>query len=146
MNNSKLSWVIEGQLARSCRPGYPAKAIPADVVRLTVRSWLDAGIRSVICLLAEEQLAFYSGLPDGLLAYYRDCALEVAHIPVTDYKQPPLNSREEDLVLQAFIGLPKPLLIHCSAGIDRTGAAIRKIMSTDFETHKSDLALSGTKG
>jgi protein tyrosine/serine phosphatase len=37
---------------------------------------------------------------------------------MTDYQRPPESAMQE--VLEAFDELPKPVLIHCSAAIDRT--------------------------
>ena len=84
-------------------------------------------LRSILCLLADEHLDLYSGLPGGLLDYYRTRGFMVAHVPVADHKTPPLNDAELDHVWKAFRDLPKPVLAHCSAGVDRTGAAIKNI-------------------
>jgi protein-tyrosine phosphatase len=122
-----IEWVIPNILARGCRPGYSGKVIK----QATVDAWLAdvhaLGIRSVICLLAEEQLAFYSSLPTDLISYYRQAGLTVAPVPVCDRIKPPLSDEDLVKVWAAYQKLPKPLLIHCSAGIDRTGMAIRRI-------------------
>lgn len=56
--------------------------------------------------------------PEGLLGYYESQGLNVRHIPATDYQRPSQELMEE--VLLAYDGLPKPVLLHCSAAIDRT--------------------------
>ncbi len=43
---------------------------------------------------------------------------------VRDHSKPPLTERQLERVWEAFLRLEKPVLIHCSAGIDRTGMAI----------------------
>lgn len=121
-------WVLPGQLARASRPGYgPGR----PVSELEVGVWVDAarngGIVSVLCLLAHDQLALYGGLPGGLLEYYRARGLPVAPVPVPDHQQPALRVDEEDRVWAAFRALPRPVLVHCSAGIDRTGQAVEVI-------------------
>lgn len=122
-----LEWVATNSLARSHRPGYPSEL----VARASVDDWIEElrslGIKSIICFLAEDQLGFYSKLPDGLISYYRELGFNVEHIPVRDYQSPPLTDGDLVRVWEAYKNLPKPILVHCSAGIDRTGLAIQHI-------------------
>ena len=128
-----MSPVIPDQLYRSSRPGYSGGGkIPVGMGE--VQSWIESaqshGIVSIVCLLADEHLSLY---PDGdLLGIYRAAGFEVRHIPATDHRKPPLTDDQLAAVLQAYRELPKPALIHCSAGIDRTGAAVAHIL--DHET------------
>ncbi len=125
-------WVIEGLLARSQRPGYPVDRPPFDVVKEWASAVSGLGTLSVICLMDDQQISRYDGIGgngEGLLDYYRTLGLEVKHIPAEDYKTPPLSDTELNAVWEAFQRLPKPTLVHCSAGRDRSGAAVNHILS-----------------
>lgn len=125
-------WVIRGMLAIATRPGYR----PGDervVAREEVDDWLARarayGIRSILCLLGDDQLPLYErSLPQGLLAYYREQGFAVAHLPAHDGKSEPFRPEQYEAAWRAFVELPKPLLVHCSAGHDRTGRVVRYIL------------------
>jgi protein tyrosine phosphatase len=121
-------WIRDGELAISPRPGYRPGA-EFTVPRAAVDSWIDetraAGIASIICLLDRDQLPLYErGLPDGLLAYYREAGFAVARVPTPDGMQHPFTPEQLESAWEAYQHLPKPVLVHCSAGHDRTGRVI----------------------
>lgn len=98
--------------------------VAADEVDAWIAEAKAIGIRSIVCLLDDDQLAYYPSLAGGLLDRYRRAGLQVGHVPVPDGQSPPIPPERLKDVGREFSSLPKPVLIHCSAGIDRTGAAV----------------------
>ncbi len=93
----------------------------------------EFGVQSIIHLISPKEIRHYVQLDLGaedLIDLYRK-NFEVRHIPWEDPAAQPARSSEtsrfkEELArikvdaLRAFDELPKPVLLHCSAGIDRS--------------------------
>lgn len=134
-----LIWPITGQLACARRPlrDHPdfrayvyEDYLPAEAGPLVI-AWVErilgAGICSVICLLPDWQLKRYRGLrgmTDGLLALYETRGLHVRQVACPDPRHEPVErgwlEEIKPLAYRMFLELPKPALLHCSAGIDRS--------------------------
>jgi protein tyrosine phosphatase (PTP) superfamily phosphohydrolase (DUF442 family) len=127
-----LIWVIPNVFVCSQRPlrDHPQfggrRPLTVEAKPLVIE-WVNRieqiGISSIICLLEDAQLERYYGSrmelhEDGLLRYYQSRGFNVRHYPLTDYKRPSQKAMEE--ILRFFDDLPKPVLLHCSAAIDRT--------------------------
>lgn len=112
-----ITWVHQGRLARSARPSLN-----------DVEGWMAEaramGIRSILCLLDEAQVGRYAHLPGGLLETYRRGGFAVGHVPIRDLQTPPIPEADLPTIWRLFEELPEPLVVHCWAGMDRTGAAI----------------------
>jgi|SRR5208337_1264204 len=136
-----LHWVIPQALACSQRPlryhplyGVSGANIPAEAGPL-VKDWATfiqcLGIKSIISLMHDRDLGYYAKLDLGaptLVEFYKLQGFEVAHLPWEDplHKRTPKQEVRQRLLLirrkalDAYNRLTKPVLIQCSAGIDRT--------------------------
>jgi hypothetical protein len=147
-----LLWVIPNELACAQRPlrydpqfGGSGIALPPEAEPVVV-AWLARikaeGIRSIISLMHPKELKHYDALkldPGGLLGFYRANRFEVAHFPWADpahaknaEERAHLKGQIQEIkikALEAFKRLPKPVLLHCSAGIDRSSPVAAFISS-----------------
>ncbi len=142
-----MTWVIDRRLACGARPlryhhifGGSGKTLPAEA-KPELDKWIDSikkeGIASIICLVSEKELGHYRQLlPDGmsLIDYYVSMGFPVSHVPWSD----PAHSGYADfeaeveakrpVLLDAYDQLPKPVLVHCSAAIDRSPPVVAYVV------------------
>jgi len=103
-----------------------------DVPLEYIASWIsevkEEGIRSIICLLDEKQLRPYlHAVPEGLVEYYKQSGFDVYSVPTEDGGDAYLWPDEIDEICKGYDEMEKPVLIHCSAGVERSPLAASKI-------------------
>jgi len=147
-----LVWVIAQRLACGHRPlrcdpmhGGSRVDLPESAAP-TVTRWIERiyaeGIRGVISLLHAKEVAHYRMLDLGatdLHAAYSAHGLTVVHIPWDDpaHRAHDEHSFHVELArvaseaLKAYEQLPKPVLLHCSAGIDRSSPIATHLFECD---------------
>ncbi len=136
-----LVWIIPGALACSHRPlrhnqiwGGSGRNLSREATPLLLE-WVDqvreAGIRSILCLMHDKELSYYSALelnaPD-LIGFYRARGLSTERVPWEDpaYSKTSRDATRKTLLrvredaFRTFQAMEKPVLLHCSAGIDRS--------------------------
>ena len=141
-NSDIMTWLLDGDLACSQRPlrdhpEFGGRKELSPEARPLIVDWVERvkslGIRSIVSLLEVTQHEKYyirGGLdlhPEGLFGYYQSQGIAFCHIPLTDYQKPSQSQMER--VLEAFDRMPKPVLLHCSAAIDRTTPVAAYIVS-----------------
>ena len=123
-----IEWVTPDQIAKACRPGYPGKSPSAAEITQWILMAQAMGIKSIVCFLSEDELQeYYDSHGNNLFNLYRMAGFEIAHIPATDHRHAALDAKHLKQLFTVMETLPRPVLIHCSAGMDRTGMALRTL-------------------
>lgn len=112
------------------RPDLPPEARD-EVLKWVGRIKEDYGIQSIISLMGDDEMRRYAQLdlgPKSIIGLYEESGLKVRHIRWKDpaylhtspIQEQERLARNREKALCAFDELPKPVLLHCSAGIQRS--------------------------
>jgi len=154
-----MIWPIPAKLACAQRPlrdhpiyGGSSKVFPPEAAPY-VLEWIkrikDEGIKSIICLMHPKEFQYYERLnlhPNGLLGLYSERGFVIRHFPWAD----PAHEQSQAALLElknkvhkikidayeAYRELPHPVLLHCSAGIDRSAPVAAFIVLKEQNINK----------
>jgi hypothetical protein len=140
-NRELVYWIMPGRLACAHRPlryhpihGGSRRRLPSDAARL-IEEWVELlqveGIRSILSLMHDRDTDCYRSLSLGagdLFAYLESHGFIIARHPyedpahkrTTEAQARRLLTQIRSEALRSFDQLPKPVLISCSAGQDRS--------------------------
>ncbi len=106
----------------------PVKNLPTlSEVEQDIAKMQKLNVDMVVVLLEKEELYEY---PVNLLQEYREADFEVLHFPIEDYWVPESVDAFDELLkkLASAIRFGRNTLIHCRAGMGRTGLVVAGLL------------------
>jgi len=90
-----------------------------------IDSWKRAGVKAVAVLAEPWEIARYWGSVNNYLRALENKGFEFTYSPIKDFHAPNLIQLEKLVEwIDAKVKENKPVLVHCRAGIGRTGTVI----------------------
>lgn len=105
----------------ACCPGWHSTATRSTAIDEWVAFVRDRGIERVCCLLSGDQLTRTEADTGGYAAAF-GCD-NVIHVPLADHHLADADTLTEDVLpfLEDSVRESQPVVVHCLAGIGRTG-------------------------
>ncbi|CAE8626258.1 unnamed protein product [Polarella glacialis] len=118
-NMCQVDIPCRGQLFRSCAPGSTTRDVDWKVFDL----WLAAGVEVAYTLQTKDEMQ-QKGSAD-VLTLAASAGIEHRHWPVPDFSAwPPEEYKSLVGALSADLDAGRKVVVHCHAGIGRTGTTI----------------------
>jgi len=108
----------------SNRPGYPLCSVPIERVHSWINEVKSKGVTHVVCLLSDKDIKTYYNSLD-LIETYKANFESVDWFPIGDYAVASAETLGNicDL-LEKYDSAKEKVVVHCSAGMGRTGLVL----------------------